>query len=329
MSALPTDRPHLKHLAARACRASWCCRRPRCGSTPRSWPRAIPTSRPTCSSATRSAPRNCTTRRWRWPAGCRRTAWQRGDRVIVFMQNCPQYSIAVHGDPARRRGGGAGQPDEQGRRVRPLHHRLRRARGDHHRRPGRHRRAGRCAAAPRRSACGTAGDALHRRDARRAARAAPRSRRPRSCNGCAPGPTLPPRCTRWRDALAAGHAPRAHERGPDDMAVLPYTSGTTGAAQGLHPHPPHADAQRGRRRAVGARRARDRDARRGADVSHHRLGLLTRSGRWARRHGGADAALGPRARGAPDRAPQGLALDLHPDDDHRPVRQPQLSRASI
>jgi fatty-acyl-CoA synthase len=36
----------------------------------------------------------------------------------------------------------------------------------------------------------------------------------------------------WSDALAAGCAPRAHQAGPDDLAVLPYTSGTTGLPKG-------------------------------------------------------------------------------------------------
>ncbi len=41
----------------------------------------------------------------------------------------------------------------------------------------------------------------------------------------------------WNTALAAGLAPSAHQAGPDDLAVMPYTSGTTGAPRGcLHTH---------------------------------------------------------------------------------------------
>ncbi len=36
----------------------------------------------------------------------------------------------------------------------------------------------------------------------------------------------------WDAALAAGHAPGPHLAGPDDLAVLPYTSGTTGHPKG-------------------------------------------------------------------------------------------------
>jgi fatty-acyl-CoA synthase len=36
----------------------------------------------------------------------------------------------------------------------------------------------------------------------------------------------------WNDAIAAGCMPRAYQAGPDDLAVLPYTSGTTGLPKG-------------------------------------------------------------------------------------------------
>ena len=41
----------------------------------------------------------------------------------------------------------------------------------------------------------------------------------------------------WTDALRAGHTPPAHVVGADDMALLPYTSGTTGLPKGcIHHH---------------------------------------------------------------------------------------------
>jgi len=48
---------------------------------------------------------------------------------------------------------------------------------------------------------------------------------------------FPDGCTRWTDALALNLAPGAQTAQPDDLAMLPYTSGTTGAPKGcMHTH---------------------------------------------------------------------------------------------
>ncbi len=46
-----------------------------------------------------------------------------------------------------------------------------------------------------------------------------------------------PGLIRWSDALTAGHIPAPHGVGPDDLAVIPYSSGTTGQPKGcMHSH---------------------------------------------------------------------------------------------
>jgi fatty-acyl-CoA synthase len=50
-------------------------------------------------------------------------------------------------------------------------------------------------------------------------------------------PDLPTGALRWTDVLARGLAPGPHTAQPDDLALLPYTSGTTGMPKGcMHTH---------------------------------------------------------------------------------------------
>lgn len=50
-------------------------------------------------------------------------------------------------------------------------------------------------------------------------------------------PPLPAGCARWTEVLAQRLPPGPHTVGPDDLAMLPYTSGTTGLPKGcMHTH---------------------------------------------------------------------------------------------
>jgi fatty-acyl-CoA synthase len=244
----------------------------------------------------------------------------RGDRVIVFMQNCPQFPIAVQAilraDAVVVPVNPMNKADEFGHYITDSGARVAITTAD---------LAGIVAQAdagesPQRLRA--AGHALHRCMPEGVDPMNSRSRR--SYSGC--GPASCRHCTLWRDAIAAGHVPRPRQR-PRRYAVLHV--GDDGPAQGLHPPAPDANAQRGRCRPVGPWRPRGRESGRGADVSHHRLHLLGGRSTCQRRDRGVDAALGPRAVRAADRAPSRVALDLHPHDDQRPVREPHVANFNL
>jgi fatty-acyl-CoA synthase len=159
-----------------------------------------------------------------------------GDRVLLYMQNCPQFVVAFHAvlranavvvpvNPMNR-------ADEFGHYIADPQARVAIVSAD----------LAHIAAAA--NAAQPPGRALAHLLVTRYADAMP-------AGGIPPGergpeawddwlladPPLPEGATRWADALAAAHAPGPHTAGPDDLAVLPYTSGTTGMPKGcMHPH---------------------------------------------------------------------------------------------
>ena len=218
----------------------------------------------------------------------------KGDRVLLFMQNCPQFVVAFYADPARRRGGGAGQPDEPRRRVRPLHHRPAGTRRADERRPGR-------ASWPRPTAALPPGQRLQHVLVTRFADAMP-AEIDRGRGAAAGGARLAarrPAAARRAPCAGPMRWPRGHRPGPP--TARPRRPGAAALhvghhrpAQGLHAQPPHADAQRHRRRRCGrSSSAESREPGRGADVPRHRHALRRAGAGVPGQHRGDDAALGP------------------------------------
>ncbi|MFO1327562.1 MAG: long-chain fatty acid--CoA ligase [Rubrivivax sp.] len=161
----------------------------------------------------------------------------RGDRVILYLQNCPQWAVAFH---AVQRADAVVVPVNPMNRADELGHYI---------------------TDPEARVAITSADLaglLHQADQQLPASQRLRTTLVTRYADAMPAPAevpaderpapalwdwlcaehaLPPGAQRWVDALAAGHRPGPAQAQPDDLCVLPYTSGTTGLPKGcMHTH---------------------------------------------------------------------------------------------
>ena len=159
----------------------------------------------------------------------------KGDRVIVFMQNCPQFAIAVQAvlraDAVVVPVNPMNKADEFGHYITDPQARVALTTADL------------AAVVDQANQRLPEAQRLRHMVATRFTDAMPDELDPAEAPSATvlqwlrADPPLPVGCTRWLDALNAGHAPATQTVGPDDLAVLPYTSGTTGLPKGcMHTH---------------------------------------------------------------------------------------------
>ncbi len=160
---------------------------------------------------------------------------QAGDRVLLYMQNCPQYAVAYYGI---LRANAVVVPVNPMNRADEFVHYISDPQA--------------VAAITSADLAGTVAEANSRVPAAQRLRQVLVTRyadaMPAEIDAAeAPSaamlawlradPALPAGSTRWADAIALGLAPGPHTSQPDDLAVLPYTSGTTGLPKGcMHTH---------------------------------------------------------------------------------------------